>query len=186
MMDGQDRNHDDIEFSYLAVRRGHALPEAVTQGKAAADRAFEGYSEAEAPHALSLPRNVNRPIKRQGHVLLDVCTPAAKLERWIVPQSYGKQAYRDARKAKWGDLWALGAKTRSERKVRLGRGAEVPDDGGVRARRARAKPSVIEIGYDESGLKDAVEKSGKEGRREKNKRKKVPKKTLLKELMEED
>lgn len=188
IMEGRDRNHDDIEFSYIAVRRGHALPDSVTQGKEAADRAFQGYSEADEPHALSLPRNIARPLKRHGHVLLDVCTPGAKIERWIVPQSYGRQAYRDARKAKWGDLWALGAKTRSERKVRLGRGAEVPDDGGVRARRAREKkPSTIEIGYDERGLKDAVEKGGnRTERRWKNKKKQMPKETLLEELMKEE
>lgn len=187
MMDGRDRNHDDVEFSYIAVRRGHSLPESITQGKKATDRAFEGYTETEAlPHTLSLPRNVGRPLKRHGHVLLDLCTPEAKIERWIVPQSYGRQAYRDARKARWGDLWALGAKTRGERKVRLGRGAEVPDDGGVRARRAREKPSTIEIGYDEKGLKNAVEKGGRGERRWKNKKKQVPKETLLDELMKDD
>jgi len=32
----------------------------------------------------------------------------------------GKQVFRDARKAKWGDLWALGASTTEERRVKLG------------------------------------------------------------------
>lgn len=186
MMDGKDRNHDDVEFSYIAVRRGHSLPESIRQGKEATDRAFEGYSEEEEPHGLSLPRNVGRPLKRHGHVLLDLCTPDAKIERWIVPQSYGRQEYRDARKARWGDLWALGAKTRSERKVRLGRGGDVVDDGGVRAWRAKSKPSTIEIGYDDSGVKGAVEKGGRLPRRWKNKKKQMPKDTLLDELMKED
>lgn len=187
IMNGRDRNHDDVEFSYLAVRRGVSLPEDVKQGDEAADRAFEGYHDTEAPHPLSLPRNISRPLKRHGHILLDVCTPAAKVERWIVPQSYGRQAYRDARKARWGDLWALGAKTRMERKVRLGRGADVPDDGGVRARRARSgKDKVVEIGYDEGGLKDAVERGGKGAeRRSKGKKKRMPSMTLLEELMED-
>ncbi|MBE3112289.1 MAG: hypothetical protein IMZ46_17575, partial [Acidobacteria bacterium] len=148
LMDGWDRNHDDIEFSYLAVRRGRTLPDTISQGPEAADRAFEGYSGTEAPDPMTLPRNIGRPLKRHGHVLLDVCTPAAKIERWIIPQSHGRQAYRDARKSRWGDLWALGAKTRSERKIRLGRGGDVPDDGGVRAKRAReGKPKVVEVGY---------------------------------------
>ncbi|KAK5188167.1 37S ribosomal protein S22, partial [Cryomyces antarcticus] len=51
------------------------------------------------------------------------------LERWTVPKSFSKQAFRDARKAQWGDLWALGAKTRAARNVRLGRGKE--ELGGV-------------------------------------------------------
>ena len=189
IMDGKDRNHDDVEFSYVAIQRGLPLPASVQQGKEAVDRAFEGYADAaeeDRPHTLSLPRNVSPPLKRHGHVLLDLCTPAGRIERWIVPQSYGHQAYRDARKAKWGDLWALGAKTRMDRKVRLGRGAEVPDDGGVRARRAReTKPKVIEIGYDGHGLKDAVDKSGSGGERRSKGRRKVPRKTLLQELMDE-
>jgi hypothetical protein len=158
--------------------------------------AFEGFGDSgrqppgtEPPHPMSLPRNVSRPLKRHGHVLLDLCTPAGKLERWIVPQSHGRQEYRDARKAKWGDLWALGAKTRTERKVRLGRGAGVPDDGGVRAQRAReTKPKVFELGYDSSGIKDAVEKGSRKGvpgqRRSKG-RGKATKKSLLEDLMED-
>ncbi|CAI4211164.1 unnamed protein product [Parascedosporium putredinis] len=167
IMDGKDRNHDDVEFSYLAIRRGVGLPDSVRQGDEAADRA------------------VSAPMKRHGHILLDLCTPAGRIERWIVPQSFGRQAYRDARKAKWGDLWALGAKTRMDRKVRLGKGADVPDDGGVRARRARqTKAKVIEIGYDGSGLRDAVDKSGAVERRSKARRR-LPRKALLEELMEE-
>ncbi|SPN99995.1 related to RSM22 - mitochondrial ribosomal protein, small subunit [Cephalotrichum gorgonifer] len=196
IMDGRDRNHDDVEFSYVAVRRGATLPDGVEQGVEAADRAFAGYETAAAgenpPHSLSLPRNVTRPLKRHGHVLLDVCTPAAKIERWIVPQSYGRQAYRDARKAKWGDLWALGAKTRTERKVRLGRGAGVKDDGGVRARRAKeaGKQKVFEIGYDEGGLKDAVERGAATSRkggveRRSKGRNRIPKSSLLDQLMDE-
>ncbi|EFW16630.1 37S ribosomal protein Rsm22 [Coccidioides posadasii str. Silveira] len=71
-------------------------------------------------NTLSLPRLILPPIKRKGHVVMDVCTPAGKIERWVVPRSFSKQAYRDARKSKWGDLWALGAKTRMTRALKLG------------------------------------------------------------------
>lgn len=64
------------------------------------------------PHSLNLPRVVMPPLKRTGHVILDLCTPSGRLERWTVPKSFSRQAYRDARKSSWGDLWALGAKTR--------------------------------------------------------------------------
>jgi ribosomal protein RSM22 (predicted rRNA methylase) len=74
------------------------------------------------PHPLSLPRTILTPLKRKGHVLIDVCTPSGTLERWMVSRNRpGKQAFRDARKAQWGDLWALGAKSRTERRVRLGK-----------------------------------------------------------------
>lgn len=162
------RSHEDIRFSYVAIRRGGAQPDAspsspdgphFLQGKEAAEKAFAGYEAAtdttaatpSPPHALSLPRNVLSPLKRRGHVTLDLCTPAGTIERWVVPKSFSKQAYHDARKAAWGDLWALGAKTRTVRAVRLGRGGVAPDDGGVRARAAAAgavrkkRPGVVDV-----------------------------------------
>lgn len=176
LLGAKDRNHEDVQFSYLAVRRGADLRRAdrsvrkggVVQGEAATTRAFEGYgdrhrrlpaeeddemeaSEAEEVVAeeaaaaeqqqaskesassdhdgeavpvnelmLSLPRLILPPLKRRGHVILDMCTPAGRLERWTVARSFGHQAYRDARKSQWGDLWALGAATRVPRTVRLG------------------------------------------------------------------
>ena len=120
----------------------------VRQGNSATDRAFRGYEhdrgvDAEAsvfdptapvlddaptsgvmhqsgPNGLSLPRAVFPPLKRTGHVILDLCTPSGTLERWTVPRSFSKQAFRDARKSRWGDLWALGAKTRVARSIKLG------------------------------------------------------------------
>lgn len=136
------KNHEDAKFSYIAVRRGvdardpsassQAAP--LVQGQSATDAAFEGHEAESDPDlgyhtqkpdghfsTLSLPRMVLTPIKRRGHVTIDLCTPAGTLERWTVPKSFSAQAYRDARKAKWGDLWALGAKTRVERTARLGK-----------------------------------------------------------------
>ncbi|OJJ51381.1 hypothetical protein ASPZODRAFT_127453 [Penicilliopsis zonata CBS 506.65] len=71
-------------------------------------------------NTLSLPRIVYPPMKRRGHVIFDFCTPTGTIERWTVPRSYSRQAYKDARKAQWGDLWALGAKTRVRRNLALG------------------------------------------------------------------
>ncbi|CAK7229857.1 37S ribosomal protein S22 [Sporothrix curviconia] len=138
-------NHEDVDFSYVAVQRGSPVSDservlretaaAPVQGQDAADAAFAGFGQqgqqgqqqageegGAVPHPLALPRTILPPLKRHGHVILDVCTPAGQLERWTVPKSRGKQAYHDARKAQWGDLWALGAKTRVARPVRLGRG----------------------------------------------------------------
>ncbi|KAF4548602.1 Mitochondrial small ribosomal subunit Rsm22-like protein [Elsinoe fawcettii] len=149
LLRAKDKNHEDVQFSYLSIMRGRDLrdrdEEAVVQGDLATSRAFEGYEhmqpqevvEAEfdptapaldespavrtAPHGLMLPRAVFPPLKRTGHVILDLCTPSGTLERWTVPRSFSKQAFRDARKSQWGDLWALGAKTRVAREVRLGK-----------------------------------------------------------------
>jgi ribosomal protein RSM22 (predicted rRNA methylase) len=133
------RNHEDVKYSYVAVRRGvdaRKATDPLMQGEEATLQSFEGYEEYDLPdaesgmagegsdikfHPLSLPRAILPPLKRRGHVTLDLCTPSGKLERWTVPKSFSRTAYRDARKSKWGDLWALGAKTRTLRSPRLGR-----------------------------------------------------------------
>ena len=139
ILGSRDKNHEDISFSYVALQRGIDQREAdnIMQGQAAVEAAFAGFEDAEgiestegsqeaidpevaSVSALSLPRAILPPIKRHGHVILDLCTPAGKIERWTVPKSFSKQAYRDARKSKWGDLWALGAKTRVQRNIRVG------------------------------------------------------------------
>ncbi|KAK7551593.1 mitochondrial small ribosomal subunit Rsm22-domain-containing protein [Phyllosticta citricarpa] len=144
LVGAKDRNHEDVQFSYLAVMKGQDLraSEGFMFEKEATDAAFAGYESESAPTVpttasspgseiqptslapnvltLTLPRMILSPLKKRGHVLLDVCTPAGNLERWTVPRSFGRQAYRDARKSRWGDLWALGAATRVPRQVRLG------------------------------------------------------------------
>jgi ribosomal protein RSM22 (predicted rRNA methylase) len=129
IMGAKDRNHEDLKFSYIAVQRGVDLrqTQGIKQGAAATDAAFEGFEDetSDIPdklafHPLALPRAVYPPMKRRGHVIFDLCTPAGNIERWTVPRSYSRQAYRDARKSNWGDLWALGAKTRIPRNLKLG------------------------------------------------------------------
>ena len=165
------RNHEDIDFSFVAVQRGRAPTtpptteteaEAETAEKnahvAAAARAFAGYETAAAPpDARSLPRNILPPLKRRGHVTLDLCTPQGTIERWTVPRSFSRQAYHDARKARWGDLWALGAKTRVVRPVRLGKGRG--PDGKPK------KPTVVTLSADAAGIYSAQERGGSAGAR---------------------
>ncbi|KFH42885.1 37S ribosomal protein-like protein [Hapsidospora chrysogenum ATCC 11550] len=118
-------NHGEVEFSYVAVQRGVAKPARPT-GKEATERAQEGYENSDTkPDMQTLPRLVLPALKRKGHVTMDVCTPEGKIERWTVPKSFSKMAYHDARKSRWGDLWALGAKSRVERSVRLGQTKEM-------------------------------------------------------------
>lgn len=65
------------------------------------------------------PRLIKQPLKRKGHVIMDLCGASGELEKWIVPKSYGKEAYHDARKATKGDLWALNAKTKIKSSVNI-------------------------------------------------------------------
>lgn len=200
ILGGTHHSHEDIKFSYIAVRRGahpdgaspHGPGPTLLHGKEAAERAFAGYEDADdatAPHPLSLPRNILTPLKRRGHVTLDMCTPAGEIERWVVPKSFSKQAYHDARKAVWGDLWALGAKTRTVRKVRLGRGGVDPGDGGVRSRNAqnanRKRPKVVDINVDpRHGITSARERQPG-GRAPVERRTKGGRKMKLDDLMTE-
>ncbi|KAG5927361.1 hypothetical protein E4U42_002304, partial [Claviceps africana] len=124
MLGKQGNRQGEVEFSYVAFRRGKARGgggdgdgdgDGMT-GREATDQAFRGFEHSEqAPDMLTLPRLVLPPLKRKGHVTLDLCTPEGKVERWTVPKSLSKLAYHDARKSRWGDLWALGAKTRVPR-----------------------------------------------------------------------
>ena len=121
-------NAGEVEFSYFALQRGVAksLPD---DGKALTERAFEGFEKSsETPDFQSLPRILLPSLKRRGHITMDVCTPEGTTERWTVPKSFSKLGYHDARKSSWGDIWALGAKTRVSRNLKLGRGVLVPDN----------------------------------------------------------
>ena len=174
ILDAKDKNHEDVQFSYLAVQRGRdqRQPQHDIIGKGFAQTeettvaAFEGHEwnypsdpdlkdAAPTPttpndvNPLTFPRLVLPALKRCGHIILDVCTPAGTLERWTVPRSFSKQAFRDARKARWGDLWALGAKTRIPRNVRLGRPGDEWDKKGRKIK--KAKKVTIELGI---GAKD--------------------------------
>jgi ribosomal protein RSM22 (predicted rRNA methylase) len=51
------------------------------------------------------PRLIFPPLKRSGHIILDVCSPTGKILRSTIPKSQGKQPYYDARKSDWGDLF---------------------------------------------------------------------------------
>lgn len=169
-------NQGEVEFSYVAFRRGMPKPSPLT-GKEATSEAFTGYEKTDKkPNMHDLPRAVLPPLKRKGHITLELCTSQGTLERWTVPKSFSKLAYHDARKSRWGDLWALGAKTRVIRSVRAGKG---PDDGGKRAGREGKKPRQVDVVMGPGGLSASEKNAGRE-RRPKNK--KDRQKELLKEL----
>ncbi|CAH0040111.1 unnamed protein product [Clonostachys solani] len=145
-------NRGEAEFSYVAVQRGVARHGALS-GKEATELAKTGYEKSEEqPDMQSLPRLILPAIKRKGHVSMDVCTPEGTIERWTVPKSFSKLAYRDARKSRWGDLWALGAKSHTRKEVKAG----VPDDGGKRASAEGRQPRAVRVDMDEDGTTETV------------------------------
>ncbi|TIB75293.1 hypothetical protein E3Q24_00146 [Wallemia mellicola] len=50
-------------------------------------------------------RVIYQPLKRKGHVIFDTCSNRERIERFIITKRDGDSAYRDSRKAKWGDLF---------------------------------------------------------------------------------
>lgn len=165
MLGKHANNQGEVEFSYVAIRRGEPKSSNMT-GTEATEQSFQGYEKSgTAPDMQTLPRLILPPLKRKGHVTLDLCTAEGKIERWTVPKSFSKLAYHDARKSKWGDLWALGAKTRVLRSVRAGSGK---DDGGKRAATEGKKPRKVELSMD-GGRLSANEKNALRERRPKSK-----------------
>ncbi|KAF3907873.1 hypothetical protein ABW20_dc0110247 [Dactylellina cionopaga] len=130
VMPGNRTNHTDSYFSYLAVQRGVAKDESVAVAQPMVtkrrgedvkvklipldlDKVDREYNEEKKRKFMHMqPRVILRPLKGDHHVTFDLCTSDGDLERWIVPSSFSKKAYRDARKARWGDLWVFGAKTK--------------------------------------------------------------------------
>jgi len=84
------KGHEDEKFSYLVLTRG--------------ERPVL-YSSVEE-EAAGWPRILQEPIKRNRHVIFDLCSPNGELERKVVSQSQGKEAgYKQARRAVQGDTW---------------------------------------------------------------------------------
>lgn len=55
--------------------------------------------------SYSWPRLIRTPLKKGGHVTLDACSPNGSIQRFTISKSTGKQAYHEARKASWGDIF---------------------------------------------------------------------------------
>ncbi|CCH60121.1 hypothetical protein TBLA_0C03170 [Henningerozyma blattae CBS 6284] len=102
------RNYENVNYSYLIIQRSLNDKETIKQINEDRENGRPSKSNEED----TWPRIIGPPMKSKGFVSLQVCTPLGKIEKWIIPKSYSKIAYHDARKAIKGDLWALGAKTK--------------------------------------------------------------------------
>jgi ribosomal protein RSM22 (predicted rRNA methylase) len=63
---------------------------------------------APTPHPVPKARIIKAPIKRTGHVILDLCTESGELERLTISKSAGS-TYQKARDTDWGDEWPVKA-----------------------------------------------------------------------------
>ncbi|KAF3941446.1 hypothetical protein ABW19_dt0208702 [Dactylella cylindrospora] len=147
-------------FSYVAVRRGIAKDESVglelkkakeekksrRMDSKQLDKVEQEYTEEQKRMFMHLqPRLILPPIKGHHHVLFDVCTNDGTLERWTVPKSYANDAYRAARKARLGDIWVHGAKTKVLR-VKKSDIKQFEDDTGRKLRKREVRIRNMQYG----------------------------------------
>ncbi|KAI8644418.1 mitochondrial small ribosomal subunit Rsm22-domain-containing protein [Parasitella parasitica] len=97
-------NAEDSKYSYVVLRRGNRPKAATTIEE----------------QAYQWPRLIQPPLKKNGHVVMDVCSKEGEIQRMVVPKSQGKIPYRDARKAMWGDLFPHSPKNKVVTRVSKG------------------------------------------------------------------
>lgn len=94
-------SHETANHSYLVLQ------------KTVHNRATDELEES--PESNEAPRIMRNPLKRKGHVIMEVCAPSGNIEHWTVTKSQGKEVYRSARNADQGDIWPLGSKSVQQR-----------------------------------------------------------------------
>lgn len=98
-------NTEDAKYSYVVLRR-KSRPTAA--GPTLEDKAY------------AWPRLIQPALKKNGHVVMDVCSKEGEIQRMVIPKSQGKIPYRDARKAMWGDLFPHPSKNKVVTRVSQG------------------------------------------------------------------
>ncbi|KAI8087978.1 mitochondrial small ribosomal subunit Rsm22-domain-containing protein [Gilbertella persicaria] len=97
-------NTEDSKYAYVILRRGSrpSLTNTIQE------------------QAYQWPRLIQPPLKKNGHVVMDVCSTQGEIQRMTIPKSQGKIPYRDARKAMWGDLFPHSSKNKIVTRVSQG------------------------------------------------------------------
>ena len=106
------RKDDDLtneKYSYVVIKKGsHILNSLKT------DKSSINYNDSElslAEQSYTWSRVIRPSIKKQKHVILDVCTTQGKMERRIIASSHGKdEGMKIVKRIKWGDLWMFNSR----------------------------------------------------------------------------
>lgn len=98
----KNKNWKSTKYSYLIFSKGPA-------------------NEIEVPEdnpnkGLKWSRLIRQPLKRGGHIIMDVCTPTGTSKRTIVSRKHGLEEYKAARKSTWGDMFYFDRITEQEDK----------------------------------------------------------------------
>ena len=96
--------HEDEKFAYLVIAQGERPK--VLQSGTLEDDAEEDTEMPWEEAASHWPRLLSEPIKRSGHVIMDVCAADGEIGRKVVSKSHGGEfGYKQARRMVQGDLW---------------------------------------------------------------------------------
>lgn len=72
------------------------------------DEKFSYIIASREPPKSVFPRILRHPIKHSGHIQVELCTPEGSKKHLTIRRSQ-KAAYRQARRAAWGDTWNGGS-----------------------------------------------------------------------------
>jgi len=86
---------DQEKFSFLAVKKGEIIKS-------------EDEAKTSAQKSFFWPRLIRPKLRRDKHIIMDVCNKEGALERIIIAKSHGEEGgYKHAKKIEWGDLWCF-------------------------------------------------------------------------------
>lgn len=106
-------NYEIANYSYLITQRSKNDVE--TLDKISSERTENKFDDSIGKFnkdSKYWPRILRQPLKRKGHVTMELCAPSGEIEKWTVTKSFNKEVYYDSRKSTSGDLWGLDAKTK--------------------------------------------------------------------------
>ncbi|KAG2223733.1 hypothetical protein INT45_003457 [Circinella minor] len=118
-------NSEDSKYAYVVLRRG-PRPKTESSHAAVVDDTTVTIENDFSKIAYTWPRLIQPPLKKHGHVVMDVCANQGEIQRMVIPKSQGKTPYRDARKAAWGDLFPHPSKNKVV--TRVSKGVNMDDD----------------------------------------------------------
>ena len=111
----QERDIINEKFSYLVIKKGKHVLNSI-DGYEIYNKDIEytedtgqdlnDYNMTNDEMSYKWSRLVRPIIKKEQHVIVDICNKKGQIERRILSKAMGIEGgYKVARKAKWGDLW---------------------------------------------------------------------------------
>ncbi|ODV94623.1 hypothetical protein PACTADRAFT_50491 [Pachysolen tannophilus NRRL Y-2460] len=109
------KDYEVLTYSYLILERSlndRASLDKIAERTLSNETHNFGHTATNNDSIEEWSRVMKTPLKKKGQIVAEVCNPSGFIEKWIIPKSFGKQEFHDARKLIGGDLWALDAKTK--------------------------------------------------------------------------